>query len=158
MCREYSCPIWSGTGYRNGARTWISGKEKSIGNARCGAGAMALWEKCASGTGNFIRTIGPMPWLRETRVAADFHNPISKAGSAGGHGGDAVWVPQRRRGTSYLSSSVKFIYIADSVFLRRLLVFSIGKPVGNRYQAASFCSSLKSLRNISPFLSRVQAT
>ena len=61
-------------------------------------------------------------------------------------------------GTSYLSSSVKFIYIADSVFLRRLLVFSIGKPVGNRYQAASFCSSLKSLRNISPFLSRVQAT
>ena len=32
----------------------------------------------------------------------------------------------RKQGTSYLLSSVKFIYIADSIFLRHLLVFSIG--------------------------------
>ena len=36
-------------------------------------------EKCPSGTGNFIWTIGPMTGSRETRVAVEFHNPISKA-------------------------------------------------------------------------------
>ena len=109
---------------------------------------------------DFVAEIGAEYIKKGEDSIARVESPNKKKGDRTNHGngGSSMKEKIKTPGTSYLSSSVKFIYIAYSVFLRHLLVFSIGKSVGNRCQAASFCSSLKSLRNISPFLSRVQAT